>query len=329
MRPVFFTYLSQEDIISLKISMKEVIKVIEEALKAHALAKVEMPPKPGIHPRKDSFIHAMPAFIKTNGACGIKWVSGYPGNREKGLPQILGLLILNDDETGVPKCVMDCAWITAVRTAAVSAVSVRYLARKNADTVGIIGAGVQGRFNLMAFKEVLPNLKRVKIYDINDEYAKRFASQMSEELNLDIEVTKGVKYAVHNSDVVLTATQRLERPIIANDWFQKGSLGMGLEVARAWDKEILSTVDKFVTDDISQARYFDSQGAFPGGMPKPYAQLGEIVLGQKAGRQSNDERILAFNIGMALVDIAVGQEVFKKAKAKGVGQELLLMHSPL
>ena len=89
---------------------------------------VEMPPKPGIHTRPDAFIHAMPAYISNLNAAGMKWVSGYPENYKKNLPYIAGLLILNDIETGIPICVMDCTWITAMRTGAATALAAKYLA---------------------------------------------------------------------------------------------------------------------------------------------------------------------------------------------------------
>ena len=104
----------------------------------------------------------MPAYFKNLGMGGIKWVSGYPANRAIGLPQIIGLIILNDMKTGAPVCIMDGTWITAARTAAVSAVTAKYCARKDSKVVGLIGTGVQGRQNLIALKLVLPNLSKAK-----------------------------------------------------------------------------------------------------------------------------------------------------------------------
>jgi ornithine cyclodeaminase/alanine dehydrogenase len=99
-----------------------------------------MPPKPGVHPRPDAFIHAMPAFLEGMGAAGLKWVSGFPRNPERGLPYISGLFILNDADTGLPLAVMDCTWITGVRTGAATAVAAKYLVRTESSTVGIVAA---------------------------------------------------------------------------------------------------------------------------------------------------------------------------------------------
>ncbi len=111
-------YLSRKDVEDLGITMKEVLQVVDHGFRLKGLGKTEMPPKPGIHPRTNAFIHAMPAYVKEVEAAGLKWVSGYPANVEKGLPYITGLPILNDPETGIPIAVMDSAWITAMRTGA-------------------------------------------------------------------------------------------------------------------------------------------------------------------------------------------------------------------
>ena len=107
-------YLSQADINSIGLTMVEIINQLETAFIEKAEGRVEMPPKPGIHPGEgDNFIHAMPAYIPSMNSAGIKWVSGFPQNKQKGIPYITGLLILNDTETGIPLSVMDCVWITA------------------------------------------------------------------------------------------------------------------------------------------------------------------------------------------------------------------------
>jgi ornithine cyclodeaminase/alanine dehydrogenase-like protein (mu-crystallin family) len=132
-------YLSRAAIESLRLSMREVLAAVERGFALKGRGKTEMPPKPGIHTRPDCFIHAMPAYIQGMETAGLKWVSGYPPNIAKGLPYITGLLILNDPETGVPLAVMDCAWITAMRTGASAGISAKYLARKDCRVAGFVG----------------------------------------------------------------------------------------------------------------------------------------------------------------------------------------------
>ncbi|MFX1271571.1 MAG: ornithine cyclodeaminase family protein, partial [Promethearchaeota archaeon] len=120
-------YLSQADVIATGLTMSEIVDGLEVAFREKGKGRVEMPPKPGIHPGDgDNFIHAMPAYIPALKSAGMKWVSGFPENEKRGLPYISGLLILNDSETGLPISVMDCIWITAMRTGAATAVSAKY-----------------------------------------------------------------------------------------------------------------------------------------------------------------------------------------------------------
>ncbi|MCX6641807.1 MAG: ornithine cyclodeaminase family protein [Candidatus Bathyarchaeota archaeon] len=325
MKRVEMLYLSQEDILDMEIPIREIIPLVEKGLKEHCLDQVENPPKPGIHAKSDSFIHAMPAYYRKLGIGGIKWVSGYPSNRELGLPQILGVMITNDMDTGLPTAIMDCRWITAVRTAAVSAVTAKYCALKGSESFGVIGCGVQGRMNLVALKEIIPTLMKAKAYDINPEASKRYKTDLEKETGVEITPVTSVEEAAKGSDIILTATQRLPNPLVKNEWFKPGALGMGLEASRAWYGDAILTADKFITDSWDQTVHFHEQGAFPEGMPKLYAELGEIVAGKKKGRENSKERILAINIGLALEDVIVADYVYKKAKKKGGYQKLTLM----
>jgi ornithine cyclodeaminase/alanine dehydrogenase len=318
-------YLSQEDILDMGIPLREIIPLVETGLREHGLGQVENPPKPGIHAKSDSFIHAMPAYYRKLGIGGIKWVSGYPSNRELGLPQILGVMITNDMETGVPTSIMDCRWITAVRTAAVSAITAKFCASKGSTTLGVIGCGVQGRMTLGALKEIVPTLSKVKAYDINPEASKRYKADLEKETGIEITPVKNVEGAANGSDLILTATQRLPNPLVKNEWFKPGALGMGLEASRAWYGDAILKADKFVTDSWEQTEHFHEQGAFPEGMPKLYAELGEIVAGKKKGRDNQKERILAINIGLALEDVIVADYVYKKAEKAGDYKKLILM----
>jgi ornithine cyclodeaminase/alanine dehydrogenase-like protein (mu-crystallin family) len=323
LKRVEMLYLSQEDILDMEIPMKEIIPLVESGLREHGLGQVENPPKPGIHAKSDSFIHAMPAYYRKLGIGGLKWVSGYPTNRELGLPQILGVMITNDMETGLPTAIMDCRWITAVRTAAVSAVTAKYCASKGADTLGVIGCGVQGRMTLGALKDVVPTLKKVKAYDINPEAAKKY-KDLEKQAGVEVTPVASVEEAAKGSDMILTATQRLSKPLVKNEWFKPGALGMGLEASRAWYGDAILN-SKFVTDSWDQTTHFHEQGAFPDGLPKLYAELGEIVAGKKKGRENQKERILAINIGLALEDVIVADYVYKKAEKRGGYKKLTLM----
>ena len=317
MKQIEVAYLTPEHIAELDMQMAQVIDIVEQGLAEHGRGQVENPPKPGIHATSNSFIHAMPAYFKTLGIGGLKWVSGYPDNRAKGLPSIMGMVILNDMETGAPVCMMDGTWITAVRTAAVSAVTAKYCANPDSKVMGVVGAGVQGYYNLLAIKEVLPGLETVKITDIKREAAEKYKSELAAKADVEIIVSDEVGPVAQGSDIIVTATQRLAKPIIKNEWFKAGCLGLGLEASRAWEGAAILGADKFVTDDWGQTKSFHAQGAFPDGLPASHLELGSIINGECKGRDSSDQRILAINIGLALEDILMANYLFQAAREKG------------
>ncbi len=317
-------YLSRKDVEEVAMPMGEVIGLLEKAFREKGLGRVEMPPKPGIHTRKDAFIHAMPAFIPSMGSAGIKWVGGYPENYKKGLPYISGLLILNDVDTGIPYAVMDCTWITALRTGAASALAAKYLARPDSEVMGVLGCGVEGRTNLMAMKEVLP-LKRVYAYDIRRAAALRYREEMEDRLGVEVVVVDEPKKAVVESDVVVTAGPILKHPTptIEKGWLKPGGFASPVDFDSYWKPEALAEADKYATDDMAQYHYYREVGYFRDA-PEPYADLGEIVTGRKPGRERSDERTISMNLGLALDDMAVAPEIYNRAVEKGIGTWLPL-----
>jgi ornithine cyclodeaminase/alanine dehydrogenase len=326
MKPVELIYLSRPDIERIGLTMRDTIGLVEPALHEHGLGQVEMPPKPGVHPLPQTFIHAMPAYIPKLGAIGLKWVGCFPDNFQLDLEQTTGVIVMNDPQTGLPLAVMDCSWVTAMRTAAVTAIGAKYLARRDSKVLGIVGAGVQGRTNLIALQEVLPDLNEVRVFDKRPEVIERYIAEMSPQFRGQIAAAKNVEEAVRKSDVVVTATMfYLDRPFVKTDWFTPGMFAAPLEADYAWEPAAVKLADKFVTDDWEQTRYFAQHGCFPEGMPKLHAQLGEIVCGKKPGRERADERIMAMNLGMAIEDVTVGKRLYELALERGIGDRLPLM----
>ena len=317
-------YLSCAEVESVALEMLTIISLLEAAFKEKGQGHAEIPPKPGIHTQPDAFIHAMLAFIPALRSAGIKWVSGYPENYKRGLPYITGLLILNDIETGLPYAVMDCTWITAYRTGAASALSAKYLARSQSEVAGMLGCGVQGRTNLLAFSTLFP-LRRVYAYDILPDAQRRYVEEMSVALGLEIIGVDEPRKAVVESDLVVTSGPILKHPAptIEKDWLRPGAFASAVDFDSYWKGDALAQFDRISTDDHAQFRYYRSVGYFQS-TPDPYADLGEIVLGLKPGRERDDERTMAINLGLALEDMAVAPEVFRRAKERGIGTWLRL-----
>jgi len=317
-------YLSQADVVSLGITMAEIIEALAVAFREHGESRVEMPAKPGVHTQPDAFIHAMPAYIPAMRSAGVKWVSGYPDNAKRGLPYISGLLILNDVDTGIPLAVMDCTWITAKRTGAATALAAKYLARPDSQVVGILGCGVQGRSNLEALR-VLFSVKRVLAFDIAPERLDGFAREVGEMWGLEVAKASDARAAVGPADIVVTSGPILRKPhaTIKKGWLQEGGFASLVDFDSYWDGPAMKEVDKFCTDDIPQLEHYRRIGYFQD-IPPIYASLGELVAGRKPGRQSDTERTIACNLGLALDDMAVAPIVYKRALERGIGRMLPL-----
>ena len=322
-------YLSRADVEAAGVTTEAVIGVLEIAFREKGEGRVEMPPKPGVHPwiegERDNFIHAMPAWIPALDAVGIKWISGYPGNQRRGLPYIAGLLVLNDPLTGIPTCVMDATWVTAVRTAGASAVSARRLARPDSTTLGILGCGVQGVVHVDALRIVLPGIAHVRAYDPDPARTAAFAASVRERHGMRVEIVCEPELAVRGTDVVVTAGPILRVPhaTIRAGWFETGAFASAVDFDSYWAPEALAELDVFTTDDREQLEHFREIGYFKQ-IPAIDADLGELVTGRHPGRTAPGQRTMACNLGLALDDIAVAPLVLRAAEEKGIGTILPL-----
>ena len=325
MKPNQLLYLSQVDVTAVGITMVEIVETLEVAFREKGEGRTEMPPKPGIHPGGgDNFIHAMPAYIPALKSAGVKWVSGFPENYKIELPYITGLLILNDPETGLPVSVMDCVWITAMRTGAASALSARYLARAESSVVGVLGCGVQGRTNVEALNVLFP-LKQVMAYDVNPEAVGRYVDEIGSRFNLEVVPVATPRQAVTGCDIVVTAGPILKKPhaTIEAGWLDEGAFASLVDFDSYWHADAMRETTKFCTDDNQQLHHYQQAGYFHE-IPPLYADLGELVAGQKPGRETPFERTMTANLGLAIDDMAVAPIIFRKAVKKGIGTWLPL-----
>ena len=318
-------YLSQAHVESVRLTMAEIIDLLETAFEEKGAGCVEMPPKPGIHPGEgDNFIHAMPAYIPAMNSAGVKWVSGFPENHKRGLPYITGLLILNDPETGIPVSVMDCVWITAMRTAAATAVAARRLARSDSSVLGILGCGVQGRTHAEALQVLFP-LERVMAYDVRPEAIGSFTQFVTAEFDLEVVPVDHPREAVTGCDLVVTAGPILKEPhaTIQAGWLEEGAFASLVDFDSYWHPAALKEADKFCTDDLPQLEHYRRAGYFQD-IPPIHADLGELVTGKKPGRQTAGERTMACNLGLAMDDMAVAPTLYRRAVEQGIGTWLPL-----
>jgi ornithine cyclodeaminase/alanine dehydrogenase len=318
-------YLSQSDVEVVGLTMAEIVDALTVAFREKGEGRVEMPPKPGIHPGGgDNFIHAMPAYIPALKSAGVKWVSGFPENQRRGLPYITGLLILNDAETGLPIAVMDCVWITAMRTGAATAVAAKYLARPESSSVGVLGCGVQGRSNVEALNVLFP-LERVMAYDLDAKVAQCYAEEIRARFGLEVIVVDSPREAVTGCDLVVTAGPILKKPhaTIQAGWLDQGAFASLVDFDSYWHPAAMKEVTKFCTDDTAQLRHYQDVGYFQD-IPPLHADLGELAIGSKPGRETPEERTMAANLGLAMDDMAVAPLIYEQAVEKGLGTWLPL-----
>ncbi|MGQ9823960.1 MAG: ornithine cyclodeaminase family protein [Desulfotomaculales bacterium] len=318
-------YLSNAQVKAVNLSMEETMEAVEEAFIEKGNGRYQMPPKPALYTKGDAFLHAMPAYLPEIKMASLKWIGGYPENYRYGLPYLNGLLILNCPETGVPLAVMDCVWITAQRTGAVSGVTAKYLANKNSPVCAIIGCGVQARTQLAALA-LARDLKEVRCFDINPRQTELYIQEMGEKL-------PGIKFltagspgeAVEGADIVVTAGPILKEPDppIELSWLKEGVLGLPIDFDSYWKPEAMQGCAKFYVDDENQFEYYRNAGYFKGA-PRAFADLGKLLTGRAPGRESEKERIIAMNLGLALMDLATAVRIYRRALEQGIGTVLPL-----
>lgn len=324
-RPVTPLYLSQADVVAAGLGLREMIDIVEDTFRLKGRGEVDCPPKTALHPGPGSFFHAMPACVPAHRAVGVKWIGYYPGNVEaRGVPDSAGVLILNSLETGQPDCIMDGMWLSYTRTAAVTAVAAKYLARPDARVLGLIGAGGLARTHLRALREVLPRLDRVLVFARRESSRRGYCDEMAHDFPGTLVPVGSAEEAVTDADLVVSSTTKPEAPFLRAGWLKPGVLVTPLEGIAAWETAVLTAADKFLVDDARQALLMMRARRPEAEIPEPYAELGDVVVRRKAGRASATERIVSINSGYAATDVTVGRAVYLRAVDKGLGTRLPL-----
>jgi ornithine cyclodeaminase len=228
---------------------------------------------------------------------------------------------------------MDGTLISAMRTGANSGVAAKYLANHDSSVLGLIGAGVQNRTQLLALSQVLTNLNVIKIYDLNQERANNFVEEMSSFVSVPIIAVSSAEEAVKNSDVFVTATVT-KKPIVQSEWVKNGSFYIHVG-SHECEFDVIHQSDKVVVDDWEELKHrgveticlMYAQGEFKDN--DIYAELGEIVNGKKKGRENANEKIYFNSVGMGIEDIAVAKTIYEEAITKNIGRELPLWETPI
>jgi len=330
-------YLSKEDIQQVGGDESTLyVQALTEAFRLHGKKDFVQPLKPYLRARgKEGHIAdriiAMPAHVGgEDPVSGIKWIGSKHDNPlKRGLARASGLIILNDPETNYPIAVMEASLISSMRTAAVTVIAAKHLAKKNFQSVTIIGCGLIAHKQLQSLLEQFDHITEVHIYDVNEQAQSAFVAKWRESAPsvTFVEHTSAEK-AVQGGEVIVPCTVT-DTPYIEYSWLQKGAFVSNISIMDV-KKEVFLQADKVVVDDWDQANREKKvihqlvlEGKFS--KEKLHAELGEIVLGEKVGRE-NDEEIIVLNpMGMAIEDIASAYAVYQRAVNQQVGTTLNLL----
>ncbi len=306
-------YLRRDEVAGLLPPVPEQLDLVEATYRSLAAGRVELPPKPGVHPRRDAFVHAMPAYLADEDVVALKWIAGYPENKAKGLPYISGLVVLNDAETGFPVAIMDGAEITAARTAASSGVCVRRWAPAGWHRAAIVGCGEQGRFHAALLRALEPRV-RIRAYDPHRERV--------EALGEGVERAASETDAVAGAEVVVTAAPIVgdAAPPIGKDALGERWLVVPIDFDALVRRDVVEGAELFAVDDVGQFEYYREQGHFRD-WPEPQASVGEALA--RADVPALD-RVACVNLGIGALDAAFAVRILTAARERGAGTELPL-----
>lgn len=308
----------------------DLIEVMERALAAFSAGQVDQPVRTVVEVGANrNFFGIMPCSIHAPAAVGAKLVTVFPRNESKGLPTHFAVIVLLDPETGATAAVMDGRYITAARTAAVSAVAVKHIANR-AEVLAIMGSGVQARSHLEALCQVRP-IREVRAWSPTPKHLARFVDDAVSITNVRTHTAGSAEAAVRGADVVLLATAS-PAPVIQNDWVDPGTLVISIGAYRPEMREMdpeLITRARVIVDSRAAALVEAGdivQGIREGRFTQAHvmAELGDVVLGRIAGRQRAEDVVIFKSLGMAAEDIAAAQLAFTRAREQGKGREVRL-----
>jgi alanine dehydrogenase len=342
---LWLRFLSGPDIDSLGLSYAEIVAAVEGAVRAHGDGRAVVEPRVHLVPDNNGAGHfnvlrghlpspgpPTPGPPKPGppkpGVSGVKVVGDFVANYAAGLPSELGLLTLYDPETGVPLSIMDATLITACRTGAMTAVGARYLARPESRVLGHVGARGTAFWNVVLLDEMF-DLDEIRITSRRPESREAFAQELATVTGTRIRVAATAEETFDGADLMVEASRLTEpEPLLRTGSVKPGAFVVPYGTVSAVELDLLDVMDKVVVDDWREAR----SGRF-GALRRHvdtgrlsavslHAELGQIVTGRRPGRERSDERILFWHRGLAILDIAVGLAILRRAEQQGIGTML-------
>lgn len=305
------------------------VDAVTEGFALHARQQTVQPLKPYLRWRPDSHIAdriiAMPAYVGgERAAAGLKWIGSKHDNPERvGIERASAVIILNDPDTHYPVAVMEGALISAARTAAVTAVAARHLAHPKFQALTCVGCGPVGRRQILTLLEQFPSVATVWLYDLKDSAAVETAAELAAaHPKVEVRIAADAESAVRAGEVVVTATVA-DTPWLPAAWLRPGAFLANVSIMDA-AKDVFLSADKVVVDDWDQCNregklihQLTTEGIFS--REQLHAELGQVVIGERPGREDEDEVILLNSMGMAVIDVSCAKAVYDRAVAAKIG----------
>ena len=317
--------LNQTDVSRL-LPMGECIEVMTATLQALSHGDAILPLRSTMWmPDRTGALVMMPAYLGNINAAGLKVITYFAGNRGTPLDTHQGGVLLFDTKDGRLLAIIDATEVTSIRTAAVTGVATRLLARSEASRLAILGAGTQARTHLDSMLRVRP-IKQVKVWSLTVEESSRFATAACERYQIPVEAAQTAEEAVEGADLICTVTSTIE-PILKGEWIRPGThinaIGSSIPFARELDAEAVRRAKLFVDRKEST---LNESGDFllakkEGAVDDTHilGEIGDILTGKLTGRCSPDEITLYKSLGLAIEDLASAHHIYIKARKQGIG----------
>ncbi|NUR06612.1 MAG: ornithine cyclodeaminase family protein [Nocardioidaceae bacterium] len=330
---IHLRFLSGPDIDSLGITRTEIVDAVEDVVAAHGRGETVFEPRVHLVPDNGGIGHfnvlrGHVSSLGDHGVSGVKVVGDFVPNYQRGLPSELALATLYDPHTGVPVAILDATMVTEARTGAMTAVGAKHLARRDAKVLGHAGARGTADANVLMLDALL-DLDEIRVTSRRPESREAFAERLRAETRTPVVVTETVGEAFDGADVIVEATRLTEpEPLLRTGAVKPGAFVVPYGTVSAVEDDLLDVMDKVVVDDWREARsgrfgalrrHVDSGRLTEDSL---YAELGQVVSGQKPGRESDDERILLWHRGLSILDVAVAWLILQRAEAADIGTML-------
>jgi ornithine cyclodeaminase/alanine dehydrogenase len=312
-------YLSEDDLAELGITTADSVRAIEEMIHGRAAGKVWWAPKASITPGDGRFMMATLAVANEPPVMAVKSLLLAPDNDERGLPRLNSVISVLDSMSGLPLATMDGNWVTAVRTAALSAVAAKRLAREDAAIAGFVGCGVQARSHLAAFASMFP-LKEIRVFGRGRANIDALCAAASD-LGLSSVVCDTGAEVLVDADLITTSVTFSDgvEPFLDAARMQPGSFATITDLAVPWFKESFASLDRVIIDDLEQEAAMEAKLADPAVVQ---GDLSGLVLGQAPGRGADTDRTAFVFRGHAIGDLALSALAYQRAVESGLGTRI-------